>query len=317
MHHSNALLIDSIGSSLLQVARISARHFSHTWLYLVVGIVAGALISIYVPKKRLAQAFNHDGFGSIVVASILGVLSPLGSYAVIPIFASMLANGFPLAPVMAFLTATPLMSPYVLFTTWGILGYQMALARLVSALILAVSCGSLIKMLADKGKLAEPAEINPALRHSSEGKDFWSLAGNKLDPEHKTRAALRMMWGITQFSGKYFILSIILGSALEAFLPHGLVGRLMGAENRFSILWGATLGIPIYVCGGAAVPFILSLMQQGMDHGSALAFFIVGPATRVSPMVTLLALVRRKPFLIYLGLCFAGGILLGYLYRLF
>jgi len=58
-------------------------------------------------------------------------------------------------------------------------------------------------------------------------------------------------------------------------------------------------------------------MEQGMDKGSALAFFIVGPATRISPMVALLALVRRTPFLIYLGLCFAGGILLGYLYRLF
>ena len=91
----------------------------------------------------------------------------------------------------------------------------------------------------------------------------------------------------------------------------------MGAQNRFSILWGATLGVPIYICGGATVPFILSLMEQGMDKGSALAFFIVGPATRVSPMVTLLALVRKKPFALYLGLCFAGGILFGYLYRLF
>jgi len=34
-------------------------------------------------------------------------------------------------------------------------------------------------------------------------------------------------------------------------------------------------------------------------------------------MVTFLALVRKKPFALYLGLCFAGGILFGYLYRLF
>lgn len=316
MNYSGGHLLDNIGMGLIQVAKISARHFSHTWLYLVIGIVAGALISIYVPKKGLARAFNHDGYASIIVASILGVISPLGSYAVIPIFATMLANGFPLAPIVTFLTASPLMSPYVLFTTWGILGYQMALARLASALILAVACGSIIKILTDKGKLTAEREVNPAFHNSSEGKDFWSLAEKRLDPKNKAKAALRMMWGISKFSGKYFILSIILGSALEAFLPHGVVGRLMGAENRFSILWGATLGIPIYVCGGGAVPFILSLMEQGMDKGSALAFFIVGPATRVSPMVTLLALVRKKPFLIYLGLCFAGGILLGYLYRL-
>jgi uncharacterized protein len=310
-------LFHSVFLGLTKMARISVYHISHTWLYLVLGIVAGSLISVYVPKKSLARAFNHSGFPSIVLAAVLGVISPLGSYAVIPIFGTMLANGFPLAPVMTFLTASPLMSPYVLITTWGILGPQMALARLATALILAIVCGLTIKFLSGSGKLNEWAEVNPALLNPSDSKDFWSLASKKLEPENKSKAAAKMMWGITKFSGKYFILSIVLGSALEAFLPHGLVGGLLGAQNRFSILWGATLGIPIYICGGATVPFILSLMAQGMDKGSALAFFIVGPATRVSPMVTLLALVRKKPFLLYLGLCFAGGILFGYLYRLF
>ena len=302
---------------LAKVGEISLRHISHTWVYFALGIVAGSLISIYVPKKSLARAFNHSGNPSIILAAFLGVLSPLGSYAVIPIFGTMLANGFPPAPVMAFLTASPLMSPYVFITTWGILGPRMALVRLATALILAVICGLAIKFLSGKGTLNEWAEVNPALRNPSKSKDFWTMAGKKLEPENKGKAAAKMMWGITKFSGKYFLLSIILGSALEAFLPHGLIGGLLGAQNRFSILWGATLGIPIYICGGATVPFILSLMEQGMDKGSALAFFIVGPATRVSPMVTLLALVRKKPFFLYLGLCFAGGILFGYLYRLF
>jgi uncharacterized membrane protein YraQ (UPF0718 family) len=317
MSPSVSHLIHSILLGLGKVAQISLRHISHTWVYLVLGIVAGSLISIYVPKKSLARAFNHAGVPSILLAAVLGVLSPLGSYAVIPIFGTMLANGFPLAPVMAFLTASPLMSPYVLITTWGILGPQMALVRLATALILAVICGLIIKFLTGKGKSNEWAEVNPALLDPSNSKDFWAMAGKKLDPENKGKAAAKMMWGITKFSGKYFILSIILGSALEAFLPHGLIGGLLGAQNRFSILWGATLGVPIYICGGATVPFILSLMEQGMDKGSALAFFIVGPATRVSPMVTLLALVRKKPFALYLGLCFSGGILFGYLYRLF
>jgi len=162
-------------------------------VYLVLGIVAGSLISIYVPKKSLA-------------------------------------------PVMAFLTASPLMSPYVLITTWGILGPRMALVRLATALILAVICGLIIKFLSGKGKLSEWAEVNPALLDPSNSKDFWSLAGKKLDPENKGKAAAKMMWGIAKFSGQYFILSIILGSALEAFLPHGLVGGLLGAQNRFSIL---------------------------------------------------------------------------------
>ncbi len=143
------------------------------------------------------------------------------------------------------------------FTTWGILGPQMALMRLATALILAVICGLIIKFLTGKGKSNEWAEVNPALLDPSNSKDFWAMAGKKLDPENKGKVAAKMMWGITKFSGKYFLQSIILGSALEAFLPHGLIGGLLGAQNRFSILWGATLGVSIYI-SVAERPFLSS-----------------------------------------------------------
>jgi len=103
--------LDASLLGLAKVAQISVRHIAHTWVYFVLGIVVGSLISIYVPKKSLARAFNHSGYLSIILASILGVLSPVGSYAVIPIFGTMLANGFPLAPIMAFLTASPAFPP--------------------------------------------------------------------------------------------------------------------------------------------------------------------------------------------------------------
>jgi len=206
----------------------------------------------------------------------------------------MLANGFPLAPVMAFLTASPLMSPYVLITTWGILGPQMALVRLATALILAVICGLIIKFLTGKGKSNEWAEVNPALLDPSNSKDFWAMAGKKLDPENKGKAAAKMMWGITSSRGNTFscpLFWVRLGG-ISASWPDR---RTLGAQNRFSILWGPPWGSPFISVAERPFLFILSLMEQGMDKGSALAFFIVGPATRVSPMVTLLALVRKKP----------------------
>ena len=96
MNSSISHFLYAILLGLAKVAQISLRHISHTWVYLVLGIVAGSLISIYVPKKSLARAFNHSGVPSILLAEVLGVLSPLGSYAVIPIFGTMLASGFPL-----------------------------------------------------------------------------------------------------------------------------------------------------------------------------------------------------------------------------
>jgi len=45
----------------------------------------------------------------------------------------------------------------------------------------------------------------------------------------------------------------------------------------------------------------------------ALAYFVVGPATRIAPMVTVLVLVRKKIFLVYFLVTVVGGMALGLL----
>jgi len=86
--------------------------------------------------------------------------------------------------------------------------------------------------------------------------------------------------------------------------------------SRFAVLLAAAMSIPFYVCGGGAIPIVYGLMNMGMSNGAALAFFVTGPATRVSPMVTVALLMKKKAFLIYFLLAFFGGIVCGYLYSL-
>ena len=54
-----------------------------------------------------------------------------------------------------------------------------------------------------------------------------------------------------------------------------------------------------------------------MDHGAALTFLVVGPATRIAPMVTVFSLVRKRVFLVYFLVVLLGGMGAGLAYRLF
>jgi len=55
------------------------------WPYLLLGILASTLLKIYVSKQRIAGFFSRaDHNASILIASIIGVVSPLGSYIIIP-----------------------------------------------------------------------------------------------------------------------------------------------------------------------------------------------------------------------------------------
>lgn len=301
-------------SSLYNVWSVSVNMFFRLWYFVAIGIVLGSLISVFVPTKKLSEACNRKGgFPSIVIATILGIISPLGSYAVIPIFATMLSTGMPIAPVMSFLVSSPLINPFVFITTWGVFGPGLAIAILLSAAILGILTGVIFSYLTKTNFFAELVRNNPK-EDINRQRDFISKltqesSGNKL------LDALKLMYKMAKYPGKYFLISILIAAVVDTYIPASTVTMALGA-SPFAVLLAAAMSIPLYVCGGGAIPIVYGLMNMGMNKGAALAFFITGPATRISPIVTVALLVKKKAFLIYFLLAVFGGIVCGYLYGL-
>jgi uncharacterized membrane protein YraQ (UPF0718 family) len=69
----------------------------------------------------------------VALFAIAGALLPFCSCGVVPVIASLLAAGVPVAPVMAFWMSAPLMDPSQFFITAGELGWQFAIARAAAA----------------------------------------------------------------------------------------------------------------------------------------------------------------------------------------
>ena len=84
-----------------------------------------------------------------MIAALAGAISPLGSYAVIPIFTVMLYTGMPRAIVMTFLVSSPLINPVIFILTWSVISPWMALARLLSAILLGILCGVAVDLQKD------------------------------------------------------------------------------------------------------------------------------------------------------------------------
>jgi len=85
------------------------------WPYLVAGILLTTLIKMYLSKEQVAAFFSHRKNISILLAALIGVISPLGSYVVIPLSASLFVLGTPLPVLMALLVSSPL----ILLSTVG------------------------------------------------------------------------------------------------------------------------------------------------------------------------------------------------------
>ena len=114
---------------------------------------------------------------------------------------------------------------------------------------------------------------------------------------------------------KYFVVFVIIGSALQVLAPQSLIQALVGAGQIYAVPLAAMIGTPLYVSGIGAIPLMASLVKIGMSSGAALAFTISGAGTSVGACGAVLAVAPRRVFWVYLAVMFLGAILAGYLYN--
>ncbi|MGD2100558.1 MAG: permease, partial [Desulfobacterales bacterium] len=100
---------------ILDISRFIIDAFLHTWPYLLVTIPLAVAVQMSGASKYIKRAFEARPLTAILLATVVGAFSPFCSCGVIPVIASLLISGVPLAPVMSFWIASPSMDPEIFF----------------------------------------------------------------------------------------------------------------------------------------------------------------------------------------------------------
>ncbi|MBA7645841.1 putative two-component membrane permease complex subunit [subsurface metagenome] len=298
------------GSHTKQIIDEAVILLSNLWPYLVIGIIATTAIKIYVTKNRIAGFLYQRNNISILIASLAGIVSPLGSYIVIPLSAALFTMGVPLPVLIALLVSSPLIDPILFVLTTGAFGLEVALARLISAFLLGLAAGYTTDFLI-RQNIIKPDTI----LHRDSSFEVASVDGISQKPDLKL--FMHELYRMTRFISKYFFLAIILAAAIKIFTPSNLMIKLFQGNDFLSVLLSTGAGIPFYVCGGAAIPVVEQLADLGMSKGAVLAFFISGPVTKVSNLLLMSTVFRFRVFLTYLFTGIIGAIILGLFYNFF
>ena len=271
---------------------------SRLWYYAVLGALVAALVSCFLPREKLRELLRAKRSWSLLGATLVGLVSPLSTYAAIPLVGSLMLMGVPAPPLLAFLVSSPLMNPSLFLITWGIMGPEMALARAASAFILGMAAGGIAEALSRKGvEFGRDVEVGEVKGRAS---GFLGEFGSSLS-----------------YVGRYFVLSILMAASVQALVPPRWITLLFGGRGFRAAVMGGALGVPLYSCGGGTVPVIAALVSMGMGQGAALAFFLTGPATKPATILSLQAVARGRMLALYLTVTLMGGVLLGYAYSLF
>ncbi|MEM9238868.1 MAG: permease [Pseudomonadota bacterium] len=291
----------------------AAKALLGTAPFIAFAVLAVAYMKATGAETLLARAFEGNKARMIIMAALLGGLSPFCSCEVIPFIAAMLALGAPLSAVMAFWLASPLMDPAMFLITSGNLGWEFAIGKTVAAVFLGLFGGFVTLAASGTSIFADPLREKPQVggccgaKKPFEGKPVWSFWAESPRREVFRDTTIEN----AMFLLKWLALAYVIEAMMLAYIPADLIATVLGGDGLGTIILGAVVGAPAYLNGYAAVPLVDALLQQGMSNGAAMSFMIAGGVSSIPAAIAVWALVKPRVFAAYLSLAITGAVIAG------
>jgi uncharacterized membrane protein YraQ (UPF0718 family) len=279
---------------------IIRREFTYFWFYFtiqfdqifrywVLGIVLGSVISVFGKEKihKLFAALQKRRLGilGVIPASLIGIASPLCMYGTIPIAASFSEKGMRDDWLAAFMMSSILLNPQLLIYS-AALGTTALIIRFVSCFLCGVAAGLCIRLF-----FREKGFFNFS--------GFAQQTNRDTDPRIFIRLVKNILRNI-KATGPYFLAGIVLSALFQQYVPPDAFAAVFGNQKGFGVLMAATIGVPMYVCGGGTIPLLADWLRSGMSMGSAAAFMITGPATKITNLGAVKIVLGAKRFALYI-----------------
>ncbi len=263
----------------------------------IASLLAGALAIGNWSDRALAW-LRGGTLRSVLIASLVGAVTPVCGLGILPLIASLLRRGLPLAPIMAFWVSSPVTDPSMLIITSGIIGVDFAVAKTLAALFVGLFAGAAVAALPGYRGAAHDLMRPEALDQycgTGESSRFW--------PE---------VWGNTRLVLRWLALALVLEVFLQRLVPDEWVMTLFGSEAGASVPLAVAVGAPMYLDGYAALPLVRGLLDMGMSFGAALALMVSGATISLYAAVAVVSVVRARVFALYVGLALLGACIAGY-----
>ncbi len=285
---------------LSEIFYILKREFIYVWYYFeiqlrqiffywAVGIVIGSVISVFGKQKihSLMSVIQdkHLGIMGIIPASLIGIASPLCMYGTIPLAAAFSEKGMRDDYLAAFMMSSILLNPQLLIYS-AALGRFALCIRFISCFICGIGAGLIIRLFYKD-------------KHFFDFTGFSEGASRDVHPNMLIRLIKNIGRNI-RATGPYFLIGILLSALFQRYVPQEAFARLFGNNEGFGLLMAATIGVPLYACGGGTIPLLQQWLSGGMSMGSATAFMITGPSTKITNLGALKIVLGIKNFILYI-----------------
>jgi uncharacterized membrane protein YraQ (UPF0718 family) len=285
-----------------------SRIFVEAWhllvdssVYILIGLLMGGLLKAFLSPAYVARHLGKNRYRSVFKAAFLGIPLPLCSCGVVPAAAALKKQGANNGATTAFLISTPESGVDSIMVSYALLDPIMTIARPISAFLTAVIAGLLENLWNPPKKQDADIDASCPIDNCCSGEDCPpSEHARHHSRREKIGAGFRFafldLW--PELAGWFFV-GIFLAGIISALVPDNFLSLYLGG-GLLSMLMMLGLGVPLYICASASTPIAAALILKGVSPGAALVLLLAGPATNITSLSMLPAILGKRGTVFYL-----------------
>ncbi|KDR96281.1 hypothetical protein SAMN02745945_02011 [Peptoclostridium litorale DSM 5388] len=270
-------------------------------------ILAGVLHEVLSPD-RFQKMLGNKKVSSILKSTVSGMLLPICSCGTIPLGISLYYSGAYLGPVLAFMTATPIINPIAVILSFGLLGSKVATIYLIAGFVVPLVIGII-------GNVFGGPEIKaPGVEEHIQARMIELEEGEKRSLSQKIKEGLKWSYGdLSVTVSKYVIPGMLLAGFMLTAIPQSYIQGYLGDPDLISLGSIAVLAAIMYVCAVGHIPFIAALIASGAAPGVAVTFLMAGAATNLPELISMYKIMGKRTVIIYSSVVVMTSLGFGYM----
>ena len=265
-------------------------------------------IQSYFPPERSKKVLGRfHGIGANIISALLGTVTPFCSCSSIPLFIGFTSAGLPLGVTFSFLISSPMVDLGSLVLLMSVFGAKVAVIYVLVGLAIAVAGGTVIEKL-----------------HMEKYVESFILSAGSVDIEspvltNAERAEYAKAQVLSTFKKvfPYILAGVGIGAVIHNWIPESWIAAVLGSNNPFGVLLATLVGVPMYADIFGTIPVAEALLAKGAQLGTILAFMMAVTTLSLPSIIMLRKAVKPKLLALFVGICTAGIILVGYLFNVF
>ena len=254
-----------------------------TVLLCVLIFLISYLQSYFPPERSKRILGRFHGVGANCAAALLGTVTPFCSCSSIPLFIGFTSAGLPLGVSFSCLIASPMVDLGSRVLLEGIFGAKLHMEPYVEDFI----------------RSARAADSNaPTLTQ----KDRLQYA------KAQVVSTFRKVF-------PYILLGVAVGAIIHNWIPERWIEAVLGTSNPLGVVLATVIGVPMYADIFGTIPVAEALLAKGAQLGTILSFMMAVTTLSLPSLILLRKAVKPRLLGVFVAICTAGIILVGYLFN--